>query len=135
MKLTKKQKAMLDKSYQSYRDMHDAYKDKGYFIAKPLSKREYKNTYKNALSLHKDTRNWARQMANDDLAITRSRAKEVYRRLGDSLEGIEIKKDWGIRNAKELLYKPGSTLHEIIGAMFDDGLITDREEFNKSLGY
>lgn len=120
-------KKRLDKSYKAYLKKRKELKSKGFALIDKLSRYEYGELYLDA----KDaglSNNFARTMAYDDLHIKGSQSREIFRQMD-----YGIKEKYGIWSAKEL--RGADDIHAIITDMFDSGLIDNRDEFEKSLGY
>ena len=120
-------KKRLDKSYEAYLRKRQVLKDKGIALADKMSKKEYRDTYKNFKEAGMSN-NFARTMAYDDMRIDRNQAREIYKQMDEV-----VKNKFNINSVKELRGAPN--VHGIISYMFDAGLIDDRDDFEKSLGY
>lgn len=117
----------LEKSYQVYERKRKEFIRKGYALADKVSRREYEDLYLDAKDAGMSN-NFARRMAYDDLRLTQFRAKELYKQMN-----TDVRAEYDIHSIKEL--RGREDVHEIITYMFDMGMIPDREEFEKSLGY
>ena len=118
----------MRKSYDAYLRQRKRLKKKQIALADKMTYKEYKEIYTNAKETGFNTNNFARTMAHDDMIVTRDQAREIYKQMDK-----ETKKKFNITNIKEL--RGSSDVHGIITHMFDMGLIPDRDEFEKSLGY
>lgn len=117
----------LEKSYESYLKKRKAFEDKGYALADKSSRRQYESDYYDAKAAGMSN-NFARQMAYDDLRVTQSQSREIYRSMN-----VDIRNKYNINSFRELRGAPN--VHDIITSMFEAGLIADRGDFEKSLGY
>lgn len=118
----------MRKSYKSYLKQRKALEKKNIALADKMTYKEYKEIYKYAKEAGESTNNFARTMARDDMRVTRSQAKEIFTKMDK-----DIKTEFNIQSTKQLRANPN--IHMIITMMFDNGLIDDRDEFEKSLGY
>lgn len=118
----------MRKSYKSYLKRRKELEEKNIALADKMTYKEYKETYEYAKEAGESTNNFARNMANDDMRVTRGQAKEIFARMDQ-----DIKNEFDIESIKQLRGSPN--IHMIITSMFENGLIEDRDEFEKSLGY
>lgn len=118
----------MRKSYKSYLKQRKELEKKNIALADKMTYKEYKEIYKDFKDAGESTNNFARTMARDDMRVTRSQAKEIFTRMDQ-----DIKTEFDIQSTKQLRGNPN--IHMIITMMFDNGLIDDRDEFEKSLGY
>lgn len=118
----------MRKSYKSYLKQRKALEKKNIALADKMTYKEYKEIYKDFKDAGESTNNFARTMARDDMRVTRSQAKEIFTKMDK-----DIKTEFNIQSTKQLRANPN--IHMIITMMFDNGLIDDRDEFEKSLGY
>ena len=117
----------LENSYKAYLRKREEFMRKGYALADAVSRKQYESDYEDAKNAGMSN-NFARQMAYDDLRVTSRQSREIFRSMDEYLRN-----EYDIHSAKALRAAPD--VHVIITSMFDLGLIEDRDEFERSLGY
>lgn len=116
-------------SYESYLAHRREWKDKGYAMADALTEEEYKEIFTNAKEAGA-SRNFARSMAADDRRVTFRQSIELNKIVKNS---DVVKEKFGITDAASI--RSSTKAHDIITELYNLGLIDDRAEFEKSLGY
>lgn len=122
-------KERLDRSYAAYIKNRRKWEDKGYFMAEPISRKDYKYYYEDAKN--RGMKNFARTLAHDDIGITYSRARKLMSHINENEVLKEKFKDFNVTT----LTSNSMRAHDVISEMYSLGLIENREDFEKSLGY
>ena len=118
----------MRRSYNAYLAQRKKLREKHIALADKMTYTEYKEIYAGAKEAGIETNNFARTMARDDMRVTRSQAREIYKQMDQ-----ETKDKYNIHSLKAM--RGTNEVHGIITYMFDNGMIDDRDEFEKSLGY
>lgn len=119
----------LDRSYAAYIKNRRKWEDKGYFMAEPISRKDYKYYYEDGKN--RGMKNIARTLAHDDIGITYSRARKLMSHINENEVLKEKFKDFNVTT----LTSNSMRAHDVISEMYSLGLIENREDFEKSLGY
>ena len=118
------------RSYDAYKRNREKWIFKGYALADALTEEEYKEDLKTAQEAG-ISKNFARSMAHDDIGITYSRARKLMSHINENEVLKEEFKDFNVTT----LTSNSMRAHDVISKMYSLGLIDDRAEFEKSLGY